>query len=236
MCRERSTIDISLSISFGVSVKRSPSEDINAVLKEAEDKMYKNKLLESKSANEIIICSLKENLKKGGHNYVEHTNEMKQYALTIGKRLKLSSTKLEELKLLMDLQNIGKLALADEIMSKPGRFTDEEWKIIKKLPEMEYRIAESSAALKPISEPILSHYEWYNGEGYPRGMKGKDIPILSRILFLINSYEAMTMDRPYKKKMTRKEVIKEIKRCCGAQFDPEIVRIFLETLEKNPTP
>ncbi|HEY4695538.1 MAG TPA: HD domain-containing phosphohydrolase, partial [Candidatus Hydromicrobium sp.] len=132
-----------------------------------------------------------------------------------------------------DLHNIGKLALADEIMSKPGRLSKEEWKIIKKLPEIGYRIAESSAVLKPIAEAILSHHEWYNGEGYPRGVKGKEIPILSRISLLINSYEAMTTDRPYRKKMAKKEIIKEIKRCCGTQFDPKVVKIFLETLEKN---
>ena len=136
----------------------------------------------------------------------------------------------------MDLHNIGKLALADEIISKPGRLSKEEWKIIKKLPEIGYRIAESSMVLKPISEAILSHYEWYNGEGYPRGVKGEDIPILSRISFLVNSFEAMITDRPYRKKMTVKDVIKEIKRCRGTQFDPKIVKIFLEILEKNSQP
>ena len=234
MCTERSTVDVPLSISMGVSSKKSPEEDINSVLKEAEDRMYKSKISESKSTNEIIISSLRENLKRGEYSSEGHTGKMQGYALTIGKRLKLSSLKLDELKLLMDLHNIGKLALADEIMSKPGRLTEEEWKIIKKLPEIGYRIAESSAVLKPIAEAILSHHEWYNGEGYPRGVKGEEIPILSRISLLVNSYEAMTTDRPYRKKMTRKEVIKEIKRCCGTQFDPEVVKIFLEILEKNP--
>ena len=103
----------------------------------------------------------------------------------------------------------------------------------KKLPELGYRIAESSNVLKPISEAVLSHYEWYNGSGYPRGIKGEDIPILSRISFLINSYDAMTKDRPYRKKMTKKEIIRELKKYRGVQFDPTIVNIFLELLEKN---
>ena len=234
MCIERSTADMPLSISIGIASKKLPEEDMDSVLKEAEDKMYKCKLCESKSTNEIIISSLRENLKRGDYRREKHTGRMQQYALTIGKKLKLSNVKLEELKLLMDLHNIGKLALADEIMSKPGRLSNEEWKIIQKLPEIGYRIAESSMILKPIAEAILSHYEWYNGEGYPRGVKGEEIPVLSRISFLVNSYEAMTTDRPYRKKMTRKEVVKEIKRCCGTQFDPNIVKIFLEILKKNP--
>jgi len=233
MCTERSTTDMPLSISLGVSSKKSPKEDINSVLKEAEDKMYKSKISESKSINEIVISSLKENLKKGEYSSEKHSDKIQEYALMVGRKLDLSGVKLEELKLLMDLHNIGKLALADEIMSKPGRLSKEEWKIIKKLPEIGYRIAESSAVLKPIAEAILSHHEWYNGEGYPRGVKGKEIPILSRISLLINSYEAMTTDRPYRKKMAKKEIIKEIKRCCGTQFDPKVVKIFLEILEKN---
>ncbi len=233
MCVERSTADMPLSISIGISSKKLPNEDMDSILKEAEDKMYKCKISESKSTNEIIISSLRENLKRGEYHREKRAGRMQQYALTIGKKLKLSNIKLDELKLLMDLHNIGKLALADEIMSKPGRLSNEEWKIIQKLPEIGYRIAESSMILKPIAEAILSHYEWYNGEGYPRGVKGEEIPILSRISFLINSYEAMTTDRPYRKKMTRKEVVKEIKRCCGTQFDPNVVKIFLEILENN---
>ncbi|MDD5622555.1 MAG: PAS domain-containing protein [Actinomycetota bacterium] len=233
LCCERTTADIPLSIAIGISSKKSPQEDMNIVLKEAEDRMYKNKLSESRSTNELVISSLKENLKKTEHNGGKHGDKMQRYALAIGKRLNLSDAKLDELKLVMDLHNIGKLALADEIISKPGRLTEEEWKIIKKLPEIGYRIAESSMVLKPISEAILSHNEWYNGEGYPRGVRGEDIPILSRISFVVNSYEAMITDRPYRKKMTVKDVIKEIKRCGGTQFDPKIVKIFLEILEKN---
>jgi len=232
-CSQRSTIGMPLSISMGVATKRSPDEDINSILNKAEDKMYKSKISESKSTNEVMISSLRDSLKKGEGTSSKESGRMRKYALDIGKKLKLSSVKLEELKLLMELHNIGKLALADEIMAKPGRLSTEEWDIIKKLPEIGYRIAESSVMLKPIAEAILCHHEWYNGEGYPRGVKGEEIPILSRISLLINSYEAMITDRPYRKKMGRKEVIKEIKKCCGTQFDPDVVSIFLEILKEK---
>ncbi|HZK11104.1 MAG TPA: HD domain-containing phosphohydrolase [Atribacterota bacterium] len=158
---------------------------------------------------------------------------MDDYAVLIGKRLNLSSTKLEELKLFMNFHNIGKLALADEIMAKKGRLTAEEWEIVKEIPEVGYRIAESSAKLMPIAESILSHHEWYNGQGYPRGIKGEEIPVLSRISFLVTSYDAMTSDRPYRNKMTHCEAKKEIKKFSGIQFDPKVVDAFFEVLEED---
>ena len=233
LCKEKSTTEMPVSISLGISTKKSPSENIDDMLKEAEDKMYKNKILESTPIHESLVQSLRVSLKKGDYRTETRIKKMEDYAVLIGKKLNLSSIKLEELKLLMNLHNIGKLALADEIMTKKGRLTTEEWKIIKEIPEIGYRIAESSTKLKPIAESILTHHEWYNGQGYPRGIRGEEIPVLSRISFLINSYDAMTSDRPYRKKMTEEEAKKEIKKFSGIQFDPKIVDAFFELLERE---
>jgi len=233
LCTKRSTADIPLSISLGISTKKSVSKDINSVLKEAEDEMYKNKIIDDESAHENLVNSLRENLKSGDYRSEIRIKKIQQYAINIGEKLKLSKIRIEELKLLLDLHNIGKLALADEIMAKKGRLTMDEWKMIKRIPEIGYRIAESSVKLKTIAESILSHHEWYNGQGYPRGIKGKEIPIISRISSLINAYEAMIRDRPYSRKMTHEEAMEEIKKCAGTQFDPKVVKVFLEILEEE---
>jgi diguanylate cyclase (GGDEF)-like protein/PAS domain S-box-containing protein len=233
LCEEKSTIEMPLSISFGASTKKSSSENIVDILKEAEDKMYKSKIVESVTAQESLLQSLRVILKKGDYRTETRIKKMDDYAVLIGKKLNLSSIKLEELKLFMNFHNIGKLALADEIMAKKGRLTAEEWKIVKEIPEVGYRIAESSTKLKPIAESILSHHEWYNGQGYPRGIKGEEIPVLSRILLLITSYDAMTSDRPYRNKMTSSEAKKEIKKFSGIQFDPKVVDAFFELLEEG---
>ncbi len=233
LCSERSTTAMPLNISLGIATKKKSAENVEDIMKKAEERMYKNKISESTSINETLIFSLKENLKKGGHRSDSCIKKMENYAILLGKRLKLSKVKLEELRLLLNLHNIGKLALADEIMSKKRRLTKEEWKIIKELPKIGYRIAESSKKLQTIAEPILAHHEWYNGSGYPRGIQGEEIPILSRISSLINSYEAMISNRPYRKKMTKKEAIKEIKRCSSTQFDPKIANIFLRILKEE---
>jgi diguanylate cyclase (GGDEF)-like protein/PAS domain S-box-containing protein len=233
LCEGKSTTEVPLSISLGISTKKSTSENIDDILKESEDKMYKNKIAESAPVQENLIQSLRSGLKKGDYRTETRVKKMEDYAILIGKKLNLSSKKLEELKLLISLHSIGKLALADEIMTKRGRLTAEERKIIKEIPEIGYRIAESSTKLRPIAESILSHHEWYNGQGYPRGLKGKEIPVLSRISFLINAYDAMTSDRPYRGKMTEEEAKKEIKRFSGIQFDPKLVETFFELLEER---
>ena len=233
LCKEKSTAEMLLSISLGVSTKKSSSENIYDILKEAEDKMYKSKITESMTIQESLIQSIMGSLKKGNYRTDTRIKKMDDYAVLIGKKLNLSSIKLEELKLLMNLHNIGKLALADEIMAKKGRLTTEEWEIIKKIPEIGYHIAESSTKLKPIAESILTHHEWYNGQGYPKSIKGEEIPVLSRISFLINAYDAMTSDRPYKNKMTEEEAKKEIKKFSGIQFDPKVVDAFFELLEEG---
>jgi diguanylate cyclase (GGDEF)-like protein/PAS domain S-box-containing protein len=234
MCQERSTPSMPLSISLGVSTKRSPEEDIGDILKQAEGMMYRKKLSDSKPVQETLIESFKASLEKESHEEVMSPEKKESYALSLAKKLNLSLVKIEELKLLINLHNIGKLALVDEIMSKRGRLTREEWKIIKEVPLIGYRIADSSSQLKPIAEAILSHHEWYDGTGYPRGIKGEEIPVLSRISFIINSYEAMISERPYRGRMTKKQAIEELKKYSGKQFDPKIASLFINMLEKEP--
>ncbi len=233
LCEEKSTTEMPLSISLGASTKKSSSENMVDILKEAEDKMYKTKIAESVPIQRSIIQSLRMILKKGDYRTKTRIKKMDDYAVLIGKRLNLSSIKLEELKLFMNFHNIGKLALADEIMAKKGSLTAEEWKIVKEIPEIGYRIAESSPKLKPLAESILSHHEWFNGQGYPRGIKGEEIPVLSRITFLVTSYDAMTSHRPYRNKMTNSQAKKEIKKFSGIQFDPKVVDAFFELLEEE---
>jgi diguanylate cyclase (GGDEF)-like protein/PAS domain S-box-containing protein len=233
LCKKESTTEMPLSISLGISTKNKAEECVEEVIKRAESRMYKCKALESKSVNENLVESLKENLKKGEVRTEKSIRKVEEYAIMLGKKLNLSLTKLEELKLLINLHNIGKIALVDEIMSKKGRLTKEEWEIIKELPVIGYRIAESSEKLKTIAEPILTHHEWYDGKGYPRGIKGEEIPIISRISALVNAYDAMTSDRPYRKRLTKKQAMEEIKRCSGTQFDPKVADAFIEILKEE---
>jgi HD-GYP domain-containing protein (c-di-GMP phosphodiesterase class II) len=153
---------------------------------------------------------------------------MKIFAKQMGKKLKLSAGQLDELNLLAALHDLGKISIADSIILKPGKLNDEEWKLIKKHPEIGYRISQSSLQLAPISNAILSHHENWDGSGYPHGLRKSEIPLISRIISIVDAYDAMTSDRPYRKAMSKADAIKELKRCSGTQFDPDLVKFFID--------
>jgi HD-GYP domain-containing protein (c-di-GMP phosphodiesterase class II) len=140
---------------------------------------------------------------------------------------------IEQLTLISNLHDIGKIAIDDKILNKPGKLTEEEWRVMKRHPETGYRILASSPDYIEIAEDILSHHEKYDGTGYPRGLKGEKIPIRARIIAIADAYDAMTSDRPYRKKLDHAVAIQELIDNKGSQFDPKLVDIFLAIFGKN---
>jgi HD-GYP domain-containing protein (c-di-GMP phosphodiesterase class II) len=116
-------------------------------------------------------------------------------------------------------------------LTRKGPLTAEEWKIIKKHPETGYRIVRATGKPDEVADEILSHHERWDGSGYPQGLKGEEIPLLARITAIADAYEVMSAGRVYKKAMSKHEIIAELKRCAGSQFDPELTEIFLLLLE-----
>lgn len=216
-----------VSISLGYAVKKSEDENIWDVQKEAEDWMYRNKLLKSKSFRNTVIASLMATLFEKSMETEEHAERLKLMSTEIGKALGLSSLHMDELELLAMLHDIGKIAIKESILSKPSKLTENEWEEMKKHCEIGYRITQATPELSKISEYILCHHEWWNGEGYPQGLQGKNIPLLSRILTITDAYDAMTSDRVYHKAISKEEAIAELKRYAGIQFDPDLVEIFI---------
>ena len=136
----------------------------------------------------------------------------------------------EKLELLVTLHDIGKISIDNSILIKTEALSEEEWLEMKKHPSIGYRIAMASSGLKSIAEEILCHHERWDGTGYPQGIGGDEIPLLSRILSIIDAYDAMTNDRPYRKALSHEFALSEIERNSGTQFDPDIVNIFLNTM------
>ncbi len=229
-CKRNSTRIMPLSISIGSATKKDVKQNIEKVLKDAEDLMYRHKLIEHQSARSSVIASLEKALEEKDYETEDHIKRMKDFTAKFGKKLNLNSSRLDELNLLVALHDIGKIAIADSILPKPSELTSEEWKVIKKHPEVGYHIAESSLELAPIAEGILYHHEWWNGKGYPRGLKKEKIPLISRVIAIIDAYDAMTHERPYRKALSRKQAVDELKKGSGIQFDPQLVKVFIGLL------
>src|SRR5665648_528091 len=126
------------------------------------------------------------------------------------------------------LIEIAKMGVEAKILSKPGKLSDEEWIEIKKHPEVGFRIAQATSELVLIANYILCHHERWDGKGYPQGLIGEQIPLLSRIVAIVDAFDAMTNDRVYRSARTKGETIEEIRRNSGTQFDPEVTRVFIE--------
>ncbi len=221
-----------LSISLGYAMKKSITEPIAQAIKEAEDNMYRHKMLQSKSLHSSIISSMKTTLFEKNKETEEHARRLIRYTYLIGQSLKLKDKQLDELELLSTLHDIGKIGISDLILNKPDKLSEEEWVEMKKHPEIGYRIAMSTSELAPIAEYILFHHERWDGTGYPQGLKGEEIPLLSRILAVADAYDAMTEDRPYRKALSKEKACQELRLNAGAQFDPDIVEVFLMELDQ----
>jgi diguanylate cyclase (GGDEF)-like protein/PAS domain S-box-containing protein len=224
-----------ISISLGVATKTDVSQDIKEIIRQAEDRMRRRKMLKTESVHSLMILSLRKTLQEKSFETEEHIDRLKMIAQKLGKRAGLSMSQVDELSLVAVLHDIGKVTIADSILLKTGKLTKQEWKTMKRHPEIGYKIASSSPQLAPIAECILYHHEWWDGNGYPRGLKGKDIPLLSRIITIVDAYDVMINGRPYKKPMNHEEVMEELKRCAGIQFDPELVKNFTQIVEKDFT-
>lgn len=220
--------EITVSIAIGSATKTEIGQDINNILKEADNNMYQNKLSESKSTKSKIVKGLLNSLAVKSDETKEHTIRMTKLALEFGGSLGLSNSELNRLSLLSTLHDIGKITINEEVLNKPENLTDKEWDNIKSHTESGYKIAKSSEEFLIVAEEIYSHHERWDGRGYPRGLKGKDIPYLARIISIIDAYDVMTNDRPYSKAISQKEALAEIERCSGTQFDPLLVNKFID--------
>jgi len=222
-----------LSIALGEVIKYSLEEDIYECITKVEEKVYRQKLLEKKSIKSSIVESLKKSLEEKNMETNEHTERVAKYASVIGEKINLKISELDELMLASTLHDIGKIAVNEDVLLKPGKLTKEEFEIMKTHTEKGYRIINASSELGNVAKCVLTHHERWDGCGYPLGLKGEEIPLMARIINIADSYDVMTTDRIYKKAMGKDEAIKELKKCSGTQFDPRIVECFIGYIEGN---
>ena len=156
-----------------------------------------------------------------------HCHRLERLAVATGERLNLRAEQLVTLSYAAYLHDVGKVKVPDEILNKPGPLTDEEWVEMRKHPDYGAQILEDKEFLRDAARIVRAHHERYDGSGYPRGLCGDDIPIEARIIAVVDAYDAMVSDRPYRKALSKETALGELQKNLGSQFDPQVVRAFL---------
>lgn len=227
---------VRISLSLGSATRLAPGLDIRSLIGLAADNLHRRKLLEGRSQNSPVLASLRRALYVKSFETEVHAVRIARLARFIGSQMNLPASELDRLERLAIMHDIGKVSIPDAILNKPGALDNHEWEIMKRHAELGSRIAAAFPELASIAEEIFSHHERWDGMGYPRGLAGSSIPLLSRIVAVVDAYDAMTSDRPYRAAITCKQALAEIRRCTGSQFDPDVVEVFMQLASASEQP
>ena len=222
---------IYLSVAIGSFTRSSVEQPLDIVVRNADNAMYRAKLFEQMSARNNILRTLESTLSVRDHMTEEHAERMKEMAMGFGRIMDVSGEDLEILALLAVTHDIGKIGVPDEVLFKNGPLNDYEWEIMRSHSEIGYRIAIESKVLAGVADYILHHHEHWDGNGYPYQLKGHDIPLVCRILSIIDAYDAMINNRPYRSALSPTEAIGELLNDRGRKFQPILVDKFIMYLE-----
>jgi len=211
-------------------------ELLSAVAKQAALALHRAQLMESverayHSTVRVMVAAVeaKDEYTKG------HSERVTTYTLRLADRVGLTGKRLDILRLSALLHDIGKIGVPEHILNKPGRLSEEEFRVIRRHPEVSYRIINSidSKDASEIARIARYHHERFDGKGYPDGVKGKQIPVFARLIAICDTYDAMTSHRPYRPPLPKERVIEEFQRGAGSQFDPAITTLMVRLLKEG---
>ena len=225
-CLEQVKENFPGKIQYAVSIFTKESSDITQAIYAASQAMRAKKLLDRESIHSEMLTSLIRALQECDSDTEHHVRRTQLMGEKLGKRIELTDIQQSNLSLLCLLHDIGKIGIPLEILNKPGRLSEEEWKILRSHTKKGYEIASSNTELKGIAEG-------WDGKGYPDGLSGESIPLLSRVIAVVDAYDAMINNRSYRQSMSVPKAMEELKRCAGSQFDPYIVSEFLRSLKEG---
>jgi diguanylate cyclase (GGDEF)-like protein len=227
------TPELPLSISVGYAVSNGDGRNPKDLFKEADNIMYRRKLYHTKSVRSTIVKTLISTLQARDFTTKKHVDRLERLLAGMAALIGLPDSMISDLALLAKFHDIGKVGIPDSILFKPGPLTSEEWVEMRRHCEIGYRIALSASELIPIADWILKHHEWWDGHGYPLGIKGEEIPIQCRLLAITDAYEALTSVRPYRRAFSHEEAVAELLKNSGTQFEPKLLEKFLQMLEEH---
>ncbi|HVP78538.1 MAG TPA: PAS domain S-box protein, partial [Thermodesulfobacteriota bacterium] len=205
------TPELPLSISVGFAVRNGSHKNLKDVFKEADNHMYRKKLYRTQSVRSTLVNTLINTLKARDLATERHASRLEKLLVRMAALIGLSESTTADLSLLAKFHDIGKVGISDAILHKEGPFTPEEWTEMKRHCEIGYRIALSAPDLVPIADWILKHHEWWDGQGYPLGIQGEEIPVECRLLAIADAYDALISARPYRRTFSHREAVAELR-------------------------
>jgi two-component system, cell cycle response regulator len=219
--------------SFGAVLIPAEAGDPIDALRLADMRMYEQKDSRRSSAGTQAKNVLMQVLRESEPDLGEHVQGVSELAVAVGERLGLEGGELNDLARAAELHDIGKVAIPDAILDKPGPLDEEEWAFMCQHTVLGEQIIASAPALANIAKVVRSSHEHFDGLGYPDGLAGEEIPLASRIIFACDAHEAMTAERPYATAKSSHAALEELRRCAGTQFDPQVVEMLCATLGEH---
>lgn len=223
--------DIEVSISIGWQTRMDYKMTTHDMFIKAENNMFRRKMIESRSIRFNIVNTIMKTLNDRNINEKKHSEDVSLISKNIAEAMDFSPRRIMEVEMAALLHDVGKIAVRTELLNRPGKLTDDEYDEIKRHSESGYQILKSVDEYSSFAYDVLSHHERYDGLGYPRGLKGDEIPIIARIIAVADAYEAISSDRSYRRGLTKEKAIEEIIKNSGSQFDPQVVEAFLKSLK-----
>jgi diguanylate cyclase (GGDEF)-like protein/PAS domain S-box-containing protein len=218
------------SVSIGIETKQSQNENLSILLTSAEEKMYAAKSMERDAISSDTVKAIISSLHENSAREKDHSLHVSELCYQLAKAMDFSEKKLRQLRDVGYLHDIGKIVLDPKILNKDYKLTTEEWNEVKRHPIVGFRILNSFDDTLDLAESVLAHQERWDGLGYPKGLKGKEIPVMARIIAVAESYDRMIHDSDNIKAMNKDEAIKVIKENSATQFDPKIAEFFVELM------
>ena len=225
--------DIYLSLSVGYAVADGKPIELNVLLRDADNQVRREKLLRTQSTRSGIVNTVMTLLEARDFITEGHAERLEVLVSGLAEKIGFAPSQQDAMKLFAKFHDIGKVGISDAILFKPAALNEAEREEMRRHSEIGYRIALSSVDLLHIAEWILRHHEWWDGSGYPLGLSGTKIPLECRILAIVDAYDAMTSDRPYRKAMSVEEAVIELRKFAGIQFDPDLLEPFCELLQQH---
>jgi diguanylate cyclase (GGDEF)-like protein len=223
----------SIGASRGTALLPMDTRDAHEALRVADTRMYARKNLGRTSAGRQSADVLLSVLSERDPVLGEHIDGVAELCVAVGRKLEMDDGELAALRSAGALHDIGKLAVPDAILSKPGPLTEAEWEFVRRHTVIGERILRAAPALAPVAPLVRSSHEHFDGHGYPDALAGEHIPLASRIISVCDAFDAMVSPRPYRTAMSAEGAIDELRACSGTQFDPMVVVAFVAALRER---